>query len=824
MNINTDFYTTAQEDVSGRYGMKRFSKTLKAMISDNELPVNSEWDMSISPFAINPRKHPDAYYNCDLINKCWLFPDINNITGIADDTPPREDMILKPHMYARQTYYPFMMYSGDGGQGNGWAFPYYPGRVGNEQTSSGDFTNYKWNLYGITKYAYNRLVWLIRVFVSTYGHNNAELTVSNINYGSWYDLADITDELWTQILSGTRCISGVRFIPYYANNENNLNSRATSLITGFNAMAKGEPLDGGASGLGILAPYTEEFIDYALASYAAIGTTDSEGARGGNPTIALGNIADYGNNSFKTKYLDNDYNSHWYDSLSAWAADGNFIESQAYQINGTDSTVWKTEVYQSSEYIRIYYRQHLNTDILISKDLCRKYLLSQAAYLGGYFTDKSLTAYGGELNSADMYLGIIESDGMTAGRYQRGAEIVPPDIDDPWTDIGFVPPPPDPDPNEYDDNETVLNNVAIIPKFTTRYILTTGEISHAHSFLMSEISSNVDSDFWSSQTLYVNNPIDVVQSVILFPFNIANYQTDEPSYKDLAFGQLIDDGYSVQLNREQYCVLNLGSCTYFPKFGNNEKDFRNYPPYSSATLYIPYCGSVEIDPNLYMNHRISVKMIVDMATGSCLALIYRDNMVVDSISGTIGITFPITGIQSQTLAAAERQAEQQLKTARVNGAFNVANAVTGVSGGAAGGAAAGFMSGGLAGAIAGGIIGGASKAVSGAQTVYNDVQNIKNAQYNLEHVQVPYKTIGTATASTSWANERKCRLIIRRPLMMNYDPETYGHTVGYACLQTATVGEFSGFTVFQTVNLDGISATEQEKTELFNILQGGVYL
>lgn len=165
-----------------------------------------------------------------------------------------------------------------------------------------------------------------------------------------------------------------------------------------------------------------------------------------------------------------------------------------------------------------------------------------------------------------------------------------------------------------------------------------------------------------------------------------------------------------------------------------------------------------------------------------------------------------------------------MKTARVNGAFDVANAITGVSNGAAGGAAAGLMSGGLAGAIVGSAIGGISKAVGGAQTVYNDVQNIKNAQFDLEHINVPYKTIGTATPSTSWANERKCRLIIRRPLMMQYASSTYAHNSGYACLKTGNVGDFSGYTVFQSVDLSGISATANEKAQLLNILQGGVYL
>ena len=824
MEINTEFYTTAQEDVTGKTGMKRFSKTFKAMITDGDLPCNETWDMSISPFAINPRKHPDAAYASDIPNKCWIFPDINNLIGIAADAPETPEMVLTPNMYARQLYYPFAMYSGDGGQGNGWAYPYWNGRNGYEQTADdGDFANYKWNLYGITKYTYNRLVWLIRVYVSTYGHNNNSLTPSNLHQGTWYDLSDVSDSMWADILSGAKDITGVRFIPYYAGGES-LTSRTRLNVTGLYSMSEKEPLDGSASGLGILAPYTEEYIDYALSTYAAFGTDDSEGARGGNPTLSLGCIGEYGNNSFTLKYRDGDWHWNFYDSLAAWASAGNFVLANAYQKNATNSTFWVNEPHQSNSYQYLYFRQHLNTDILTTKELCREYLITQCAYLGGYFTDKSSTATSGALNDTDMYLGIIESDGMTAGRYQRGAEIEPPDISDPWTDIDFVPPEPDPDPNEYDDNTTVLNNVAVIPRFTTRYILSTNQITHAHGFLMSEIAANVDSDFWSAQKLYVNNPIDVVQNVLLFPFDISNYQTDEPSYKDLTFGQLVDTDYSVQLNREQYCIIDMGGCTYYPKLGNNDKDFRNYPPYSSATLYIPYCGSVEIDANLYMNHRINVKLIVDMATGSCLALVYRDNMVTDAISGTIGISFPITGIQSQTLAAAERQAETQLKMARINGAFTVANSVTGVSGGAASGAAAGLMTGGLAGAIAGGIIGGASKMVSGAQNIINGVQDIKNAQYDLEHIQVPYKTIGTATASTSWANERKCRLIIRRPLMMSYDAENYAHNCGYACLKTATVGEFSGYTVFQTVNLDGITATETEKAEIFRLLQGGVYL
>lgn len=809
MRINTDFYTTAQEDITGRNGMKRFTKTFKNMILDGELPLNERWDESISPFAINPRSHPEASYASDIPNKCWIFPDVNRLTGIAADTPEDPEMVLKPHMYARQTYYPFMMYSGDGGQGNGWGFPFYPGRIGYDQeTGTGDFTNYKWNLYGITAYTYNRLCWLIGVYVAYYGHNNASLSTSNLQDGTWYALADISDSMWSEILSGQRDITGVRFIPYYANGSSPT-TRSTSYVSGLYSLCKYAPLDGSASGLGIMAPYTEEYIDYAVATYAAIGTDDSEGARGGNPTLSLGCIGEYGNNRFNLGYLDGDYNWHWYDSLAEWA-NSNFQEGNAYQKNGTDSVFWVNEPHQLSGYNYLYFRQHLNTDILTTKELCREYLITQCAYLGGYFTDNYYVAAGGALNDPDMYLGIIEEDGMTAGRYQRGTGIVDPEIDDPWSDIGWVPPPPDPDPNEYDDNTTVLNSLRLNPEFSTRYALTRTQLAHAHNFLMSEISTNVDSDFWSQQMLYTNDPMDVVQSVMLFPFDISNYQTEEPSYRDLAFGQLIDTGYQVQLNRESFCIIDMGSCTYYPKMGGSVTDFRNYPPYSSALLYIPYCGSVEIDPNLYMGQQLSVKMIVDMGTGACLALVYRNNMVVDSISGTIGVTIPLTGIQTQTLAAAQRQAETQLKTARMSSISQLATGAASIAGGAA----------------AGGLLGAAAAAAYQLTngSIAKSVLSIRNAQYNLEHINVPYKTIGTATSTTSWANERKCRLVIRRPMMLTEDLSEYAHTVGFACLTPGVVSDFSGYTEFEAVDLSGVEATAAEKDMLHKLLQAGVYI
>ena len=59
---------------------------------------------------------------------------------------------------------------------------------------------------------------------------------------------------------------------------------------------------------------------------------------------------------------------------------------------------------------------------------------------------------------------------------------------------------------------------------------------------------------------------------------------------------------------------------------------------------------------------------------------------------------------------------------------------------------------------------------------------------------------------------------------MDYDSSVYENTTGYACLESGTVSDFTGYTEFQSVKLDSIAATEAEKTLLNKLLQSGVYL
>ena len=439
------------------------------------------------------------------------------------------------------------------------------------------------------------------------------------------------------------------------------------------------------------------------------------------------------------------------------------------------------------------------------------YVRKQAAYLGFPFSDYSYNM----IDDPDKtYIPEINAIGVTTGNYAL-ANTQPDYINAEWTTDAYDKTPYNPkndqgdDPNVYDDNTTILNpnGTNIYQKFSTRYIINQAQLASVAGLLFTKISTDTDSDWWSSKTFYVNNPLDVITQLTFYPLDLSLYQ-DDVYRADIMLGSF-DTEINALLNRKQNIIVDMGSCTYYPIYG--VKDFRSYPPYSSAQLVIPYCGSVDIDPNLYLNHRITVKLIIDTASGSCLALIYRDNMVTDTLGGQIGINVPLSGIQSQSLAASERQAQSSLKMARISSITQFAQAAASIAGG--------LVMGGTGGAAAAAAL--QFTVGSGAKAV----ETLENAEFNLEHINVPFKQVGTATASTSWAMERRCRLIIKRPMMLDtYTPEAYAHSIGYSTYDTNTLGSYSGYTVCSAANTDGIAATDSERALIKEFLLNGIIL
>ena len=454
-------------------------------------------------------------------------------------------------------------------------------------------------------------------------------------------------------------------------------------------------------------------------------------------------------------------------------------------------------------------------------DSFKEYCYKQSAYLGLFFTGSASLAQSlddDDLLDDGMYLGIIDSDGITRGYYTHGAENQNQqqyDIDyDPIRDSTFDPEAPY-DPNRYDER-SILNRGSGLTGFgmgAACYAVTTAEISGLMTYLYTIVPELLDPETQTDYSKYFlnQNPVDLIVSLTAFPFDLTPYIA---SRRTLTIGnQAVKSGLppadvSVGVIGGAWgsdaasgvITLDAGSCTYFPTFG----DYRDYE--GSAELYIPYCGSVHIDPATYMGHQISVKYLVDLRTGACLALIYRDQLITDSIPGQMGVSIPFSGLQQADYQKALHNARQQLLQRQ-------SSEITGLVGGLVSMGAGAATGNPLA------VAGGAAAIARSAATA-----DISDAEWQLQHVKAPIRSIGTASAATSMISEQAVRLVITRPKMLSYDPAAYAHSVGYACYRVGSLSQYSGYTQAVSVDLSGIAATDEELQMIRAALASGVYL
>ena len=459
----------------------------------------------------------------------------------------------------------------------------------------------------------------------------------------------------------------------------------------------------------------------------------------------------------------------------------------------------------------------------------KSYIMEQAAYLGFIFTDSDSrdvwNKKGGWDGAGDNeYLPIFDDDGYTTGRYVHGDDAADePNYNwgsDVWEKTQYTGTPEvHNDPNQYDETNTSVLNPDYTKrnfKFNKGYLLTDAQVNTLAAKCFELVNGLTTApDFVQelfTKLLSGNEPMDAIISLMFFPFNPSKYFVTTPSSANIMFGAL-DTGISAKEWENTIIELDMGGCTFYPENG----DFRDFEPYTSCELYLPYIGSVPIDSQLYLGHEITVKYIVDLCTGAVDALIFRDGFRADKVSGNIGEQIAIHGIDQNDKLTAEQRAHVGYKQARNTQIQKTASAALTIAGGAAAIATGGATA--ILGGIAAGITGGLklSDALEG--------NSVERAKFDLEHIQTPYRTIGKASAATAYRDEQFCRLIIKRPKMLNsYNAANYAHTTGFATLKNEMLGNFTGLVVANNVDLSGFVATAEEKKAIANLLSKGVYL
>lgn len=464
-------------------------------------------------------------------------------------------------------------------------------------------------------------------------------------------------------------------------------------------------------------------------------------------------------------------------------------------------------------------------DQLICACIPGEFVLKTAAATGLFFTTVTSLAESGIIGALtidpDIHIGKMNEDGYTTGEYYSGSEcgnapqVLWTNAVDDAAEAGYTPLDPSGelpvygDPTIYDDDNTTVLSVEGVPNTQTMYTLNTGDVTGFISAI-NDVAAALSSEIETVQKFITNDPLEAVSALVYYPFDVKDFLTDTghgiPGRDDIVLGNIIMTGVEGRKIQDRVVVWDAGQVTYYPPDGVN--DFRSYSPYSSATLYIPYCGAIDIDPGEYIGHVINVKYLVDLASGSCLALVYRDGLAVESIGGTIGVTMALSGYNTASIYAANKNAERE----RVNARLGAAAVAVGVAGAAF---------------TAGSSLALAAAAVGGTAAIAGAYGRIEQAEYNLDHQHAAPKHVGSSSPACSMAAEQCCRLVIRRPRMLdNYDAEAYGRTEGHACCINTALRTFAGtgFVQVSAADLSGIPCTAAERAAISSALQSGVIL
>lgn len=341
---------------------------------------------------------------------------------------------------------------------------------------------------------------------------------------------------------------------------------------------------------------------------------------------------------------------------------------------------------------------------------------------------------------------------------------------------------------------------------TKKYVCSASTINNLQSFLnVSYTPDNVNfiADFKGT------NPADYIVSIQRYPFPLPHLSSTASILIGGVDTALTANPLESELYQAQR-VFDFGTIAIPEYYG----DFRDYE--SKITLFLPFIGSVELDPRLFIGHLLSIDYIIDYDTGSIAAEIQRDGLTIETKTAHISITVPFfasdMGAYQNALAQTEFAIEQS-KIKQISGIASTAIS----AGGAIAGAGAGLSDIGGA-SVAGGLIGGTASMVSG-------LVQMQSLEYQLDHTAPSIGTLSVAAPANAFYMDDRARVLIIRPKMLDdYSAEDYSHTVGNACAIPGNLGSFTGYTVAAAADLSGIPATAAEKAMIRKQLQAGVYV
>lgn len=242
----------------------------------------------------------------------------------------------------------------------------------------------------------------------------------------------------------------------------------------------------------------------------------------------------------------------------------------------------------------------------------------------------------------------------------------------------------------------------------------------------------------------------------------------------------VDTGVSAARLSTQYAEVNCGTIKADEFWGSA----LDYSPFTKIHIYLPYIGMREINADDIMGKTIGVVYHLDMLSGACTAFVTANGSVLYQFNGQCSINIPMAASNF---------------TEMIHSAISAIGAVAMTAGGAT-----------------------AASSMQGAAMIGGAVQMGANAANSAIGAKPTFSHSGQMGGSGGMLAVQTPYLIIERPRQcVAADVNAFE---GFPSNINYKLFDLEGFTVVESIHLDGIACTDDEAKEILSLLRGGVIL
>lgn len=409
-------------------------------------------------------------------------------------------------------------------------------------------------------------------------------------------------------------------------------------------------------------------------------------------------------------------------------------------------------------------------------------------------------------------------------------EEIGPEEADNWDEISDDYPEDEPGIGD-DEDETEFGEVYSRQVFSQLYLCNIGallEISNSLFDYDVTTLSGLWEDIKKGLEMYGTNPMEVVQGLRYYPFDLSQIFSDVQGQNYIYFG-------AYQLNLTQGSVkkiiyangyLDLGTIPITRRF----KDWRDFEPYTKVSVYLPYIGIYPLDVKKYYGKNVNIRYYIDLRTGACTACLIANGVLLDYFDGIIGTEMPITLTDYSSYAQSQLNIIMRnaglgiageaaignigVKTVRnaMNYNDNVAESGSGDPFGSLASQTAGIVP---TAAVVGGFVAAAGGVAVGTamKTAFDVMQNGTAA-----HTK-------TKPASSAMINQYLPQYPFFRTEYLEIDESPYlNELYGRPSNASGTIANFSGYLEADDIMLICPIATDNERQEIIDLVRSGIYL